>query len=99
MRRSKGIWRFTRFRPENRLKISGFLVPSKRKPRTPLLVAYECFDLFTGPTGVKIDADRKSIAYRFHYRAPERTLVLKEIDEAHKRILGLLSTIDGLVFR
>ena len=69
------------------------------KAKEPLLVAYECFDLFSDPTGVKIAADRKSIAYRFHYRASERTLVLKEIDEAHKRILELLKTIKGLVFR
>jgi phenylalanyl-tRNA synthetase beta chain len=69
------------------------------KAKEPLLVACECFDLFTDPTGVKIPADRKSIAYRFHYRDPQRTLVLKEIDEAHKRILGLLSSIGGLVFR
>ena len=69
------------------------------KTKESLLVAYECFDLFTDASGQKIAADRKSIAYRFHYRAPERTLVLKEIDEAHKRILELLKTIKGLVFR
>ena len=69
------------------------------KAKEPLLVAYECFDLFSDPTGMKIAADRKSIAYRFHYRASERTLVLKEIDEAHKRILELLKGITGLVFR
>lgn len=69
------------------------------KANEPLLVAYECFDLFTDPTGQKIAADRKSIAYRFHYRASERTLVLKEIDEAHKRILELIGKIEGLAFR
>ena len=69
------------------------------KAKEPLLVAYECFDLFTDPTGVKIPADRKSIAYRFHYRAAERTLVLKEIDEAHKRILEIIGKIEGLSFR
>lgn len=69
------------------------------KAKEPLLVSYECFDLFSDPTGMKIAADRKSIAYRFHYRASERTLVLKEIDEAHKRILELLKGITGLVFR
>jgi len=69
------------------------------KAKEPLLVSYECFDLFSDPTGVKMAADRKSIAYRFHYRASERTLVLKEIDEAHKRILELLKGINGLVFR
>jgi phenylalanyl-tRNA synthetase beta chain len=69
------------------------------KAKEPLLVAYECFDLFSDPTGMKIAADRKSIAYRFHYRASERTLILKEIDEAHKRILELLKGITGLALR
>jgi phenylalanyl-tRNA synthetase beta chain len=69
------------------------------KANEPLLVSYECFDLFTDPTGVKIPADRKSIAYRFHYRAADRTLKANEIDDAHKRILDLLKTINGLVFR
>lgn len=69
------------------------------KAKEPLLVSYECFDVFTDPTGVKIPSDRKSIAYRFHYRDSERTLVLKEIDEAHKRTLEILGKIEGLSFR
>ena len=69
------------------------------KAKEPLLVSYECFDLFTDPTGVKIPADRKSIAYRFQYRATERTLKAEEVDLAHKGILELLRTTDGLVFR
>ena len=69
------------------------------KAKEPLLVSYECFDLFTDPTGQKIAADRKSIAYRFHYRAADRTLKANEIDDAHKRILELLKGIDGLIFR
>ncbi len=48
---------------------------------------------------MRIPADRKSIAYRIHYRALERTLVLKEIDERRKGILEMQKTIDGLVFR
>jgi phenylalanyl-tRNA synthetase beta chain len=69
------------------------------KAKEPLLISYECFDLFTDPTGEKIAADRKSIAYRFHYRAPDRTLKANEIDDAHKRLLDLLKTINGLAFR
>jgi phenylalanyl-tRNA synthetase beta chain len=69
------------------------------KAEEPLLVSYECFDLFTDPTGQKIAADRKSIAYRFHYRAPERTLVLKEIDAAHRNILAALTEHLGVRFR
>jgi phenylalanyl-tRNA synthetase beta chain len=69
------------------------------KAKEPLLVSYECFDLFTDPTGHKIAADRKSIAYRFLYRDATRTLKTNEIDEAHKRILELLGKVEGLAFR
>ena len=69
------------------------------KAKEPLLVSYECFDLFTDPSGEKIAADRKSIGYRFHYRDATRTLKTNEIDEAHKQILALLGKIDGLAFR
>jgi phenylalanyl-tRNA synthetase beta chain len=69
------------------------------KAKEPLLVSYECFDLFTDPTGAKIPTDRKSIAYRFYYRAPDRTLKTQEIDKAHETILGLLGSIEGLLFR
>lgn len=69
------------------------------KAKEPLLVSYECFDLFTDPTGAKIPADRKSIAYRFYYRAPDRTLKTQDIDKAHETILGLLGSIEGLLFR
>ncbi len=69
------------------------------KAKEPLLVSYECFDLFTDPSGEKIAADRKSIAYRFLYRDPAKTLKQKEIDEAHERIIALLGKIEGLAFR
>lgn len=65
----------------------------------PLLVQYECFDVFTDPTGERLAADRKSIAYRFHYRAADRTLKAEECDAAHQRILDALSTKAGVRFR
>lgn len=37
-----------------------------------LLVSYSCFDVFTDPSGEKLPADRKSIAYTFLYRDPAR---------------------------
>ena len=70
-----------------------------QKAMEPILVSFECFDLFTDPTGQKIAADRKSIAYRFLYRAPDRTLKQQEVDDAHKRILDLLGKIPSLAFR
>ena len=65
----------------------------------PLLDFSECFDLFTDPTGQKIPADCKSLAYRFHYREPTRTLKTEEIDTAHQKILEALSKALGVKFR
>lgn len=69
------------------------------KLKEPLLISYQCVAIFTDPSGEKLPTDRKSVSYRFHYRDPERTLKANEIDEAHHRILELLKTINGLVFR
>jgi phenylalanyl-tRNA synthetase beta chain len=65
----------------------------------PLLVAYECFDVFTDPGGVKLPVDRKSLAYRFHYRAAGRTLKSEEVDAAHQRLLAALACQLGVKFR
>jgi phenylalanyl-tRNA synthetase beta chain len=65
----------------------------------PLLTAYECFDVFTDPTGGKLPPDRKSVAYRFHYRAADRTLKSDEVDAAHQRLLAALAKDLGLKFR
>ena len=59
--------------------------------KEPLFLGAELFDLFRDPTGQKLPADRKSLAYTLTYRSPERTLETKEVDEAHKRI------VDGLI--
>ncbi len=65
----------------------------------PLLVSSECFDVFTDPTGQKIASDRKSVAYRFHYRDATRTLKTEEIDIAHHKVLELLIKELGVKFR
>ncbi|MFN7342235.1 MAG: hypothetical protein ACK5TA_02750 [bacterium] len=39
------------------------------------------------------------MAYRFNYRAADRTLKANEVDAAHQNILKLLSSIQGLIFR
>lgn len=64
-----------------------------------LLVDFECFDVFTDPTGAKLAADRKSLAYRFHYRTSDRTLKAEEVDAAHQRVLNALSEKAGVRFR
>ena len=65
----------------------------------PLLVSSECFDVFTDPTGQKLPADSKSLAYRFHYRADGRTLTSDEVDATHKVVLEALTKGLGLKFR
>jgi phenylalanyl-tRNA synthetase beta chain len=65
----------------------------------PLLVSFECFDVFTDPTGQKLAADRKSVAYRFQYRAADRTLKAEEVDAAHQKVLETLAAKLGVKFR
>ena len=65
----------------------------------PLLVSFECFDVFSDPSGVKLPADRKSVAYRFQYRAADRTLKAEEVDAAHQKVLEALVTKAGVKFR
>ncbi|MEO5915031.1 MAG: phenylalanine--tRNA ligase subunit beta [Luteolibacter sp.] len=65
----------------------------------PLLVSSECFDVFTDPTGQKIAADSRSVAYRFHYREATRTLKTEEIDTAHQKVLEALTKGLGVKFR
>ena len=65
----------------------------------PLLVSSDCFDIFTDPTGQKISADHKSVAYRFLYREPTRTLKTEEIDTAHQKVLEALAKGLDVKFR
>jgi phenylalanyl-tRNA synthetase beta chain len=69
------------------------------KTAEPLLIAAECFDVFTDPSGVKLPADRKSVAYRFQYRAADRTLKAEEVDAAHQKMLKALTDGLGVKFR
>jgi phenylalanyl-tRNA synthetase beta chain len=61
------------------------------KIKEPLLTGFECFDVFSDPSGEKLAADKKSIAYRMHYRAADRTLKAEEIDAAHKAVVTALT--------
>jgi len=61
-----------------------------KKHNESLLVSYRCFDVFMDPTGEKLPADKKSIAYSFHYRSPQKTLKSKEVDTAHQNLLAHL---------
>ncbi len=69
------------------------------KANEPLLVSSECFDVFADPKGERLAADRKSIAYRFIYRDPMKTLKQKDVDYAHSNVMKSLKEIESLSFR
>ncbi|MEM7144314.1 MAG: phenylalanine--tRNA ligase subunit beta [Verrucomicrobiota bacterium] len=58
----------------------------------PLLVSARLFDVFADPTGGKLPADKKSLAYSLTYRDKTKTLKTSEVDDAHGRILTALKT-------
>jgi phenylalanyl-tRNA synthetase beta chain len=70
-----------------------------RKINEPLLVSFGCFDVFRDPTGKQLDAERKSLAYTFHYRSDDNTLTSKEVDAAHQKTLEHLSSTLPVSFR
>lgn len=70
-----------------------------KKHNEMLLVSSTCFDLFRDATGEKLPADKKSIAYTFHYRSPERTLKAKEVDQAHQKLLDQLAKALPITYR
>ncbi|HSJ04436.1 MAG TPA: phenylalanine--tRNA ligase subunit beta [Verrucomicrobium sp.] len=75
-------------------KISGFFASVKE----PLFAGAELFDLFTDPTGQKLASDKKSVAWCLTYRASDRTLATKEVDEAHARVLkSLVGTLPATI--
>ena len=69
------------------------------KLNEPILVSSTCFDVFSDPTGEKLAADRKSIAYSFFYRHTERTLTGEEVDQAHAKVLAHLTKALPVSFR
>jgi phenylalanyl-tRNA synthetase beta chain len=54
-----------------------------RQAEAPHLESLRLFDLFLDPEGEKIPAGQKSLAYALTYRAPDRTLTEREVNEAH----------------
>ncbi len=68
------------------------------KANEPLLAGVELFDLFTDPTGAKVPAGQKSLAYSLTYRSAERTLTADEVNAAHAKLKDLLKTL-GVALR
>jgi phenylalanyl-tRNA synthetase beta chain len=70
-----------------------------QNPPEPLLAGVEIFDIFADPTGEKVPADKKSVAYSLTYRSAERTLVADEVNAAHARLKDRLKSSLGVQFR
>ena len=69
-----------------------------RAANAPHLESVSLFDLFRDPQGVKIGSDQKSLAYALTYRAPDRTLVEREVNEAHEIVRRKLAAELGCTF-
>ncbi|MEQ1861403.1 MAG: phenylalanine--tRNA ligase subunit beta [Chthoniobacteraceae bacterium] len=59
----------------------------------PLLAGVELFDVFADPSGAKIPADRRSLAYSLTYRSTERTLTADEVNAAHAKLKDRLKAL------
>jgi len=58
----------------------------------PLLQSVELFDVFQDPSGEKLPADKRSLAYSITYRAEDRTLEAAEVEKAHAKLLDSLKS-------
>lgn len=58
--------------------------------KEPLLTGATLFDVFADPTGQKIAADKKSLAYTLTYRDSGKTLSTAEVDTAHNKVVAEL---------
>ncbi len=67
--------------------------------REPLLISAVPFDFFVDPTGAKLPADKKSVAYSLTYRAEDRTLTNEEVNAAHARVKQRLTDALAVQFR
>jgi phenylalanyl-tRNA synthetase beta chain len=67
--------------------------------KAPNLESVRLFDLFLDPKGEKIPADQKSLAYALTYRAFDKTLTEKEVNDAHDLIRKKLVAELACTFR
>jgi phenylalanyl-tRNA synthetase beta chain len=70
-----------------------------RAAKAPHLESVRLFDLFRDAKGEKIPADKKSLAYAFTYRAVDKTLTEKEVNDAHDLVRKKLATDLACTFR
>lgn len=67
--------------------------------KEPLLESFALFDVFADPTGEKLDASKKSLAYTLTYRSQSKTLETKTVDKAHAKVLAALQNKLGVSIR
>ena len=70
-----------------------------RAAKAPNLESVRLFDLFRDPKGEKIPADQKSLAYALTYRAPDKTLTEKEVNDANDLVRKKLVAELACAFR
>jgi phenylalanyl-tRNA synthetase beta chain len=70
-----------------------------RAAKAPNLESVRLFDLFRDPTGAKIAADQKSLAYALTYRSADKTLTEKEVNDAHDLVRKKLVADLSCTFR
>ncbi|MEP6670880.1 MAG: phenylalanine--tRNA ligase subunit beta [Chthoniobacter sp.] len=70
-----------------------------RSANEPLLAEVELFDVFADASGIRIPADKKSVAYSLTYRSPERTLTADEVNAAHTRLKERLKAALAVTLR
>ena len=64
-----------------------------------LLESYMLFDVFSDPSGKKLDPSKKSLAYSLTYRSKDTTLESSAVDKAHAKILAKLQDTLGVSIR
>ena len=69
------------------------------KHNDPLLVSATCFDQFHDPSGEKMAADKRSIAYSFGYRSEKGTMKQMQVDTAHEKLRTHLEKALPVTFR
>ncbi len=65
----------------------------------PMLESWSVFDVFSDPTGQRLPADRKSLAWSLVYRDRTRTLRSEEVDVVHQKVRGALAKLQGVNLR
>ena len=72
---------------------AGDVEAAIREHAGPLLVSVELFDIYGGPP---LPDDRRSLAFRLVFAAPDRTLTEDEVDRAVAAVsAGLAADVDG----